>query len=208
MPLLYSLSLEAESCNPYADQTIEGLASMSGHILEQSGQLGDCGWSDPMSYAMQVQNLKGRLNSLISQVDAYEHKALDQRTASKMKTVKRVLSCVQAKKIDRLQVSCSQSRACGGTIAYVKRLHLEGRVIFADQKVFLCKNFSKLSPQAQQSVILHELTHLCGTGDKAYFAHEPYEFNDPNNKTKNWQRNADHYEFWLNNGFCIPGFDC
>lgn len=89
------------------------------------------------------------------------------------------------------------------------------------------------SPRYQAGLLIHELSHLCGTEDYEYTTEDdgpPYrkasherEAREPRpdtiaqkylptemlSKTDiSWAENADHYRVWSLLGFCIPGTDC
>lgn len=54
-------------------------------------------------------------------------------------------------------------------------------------------------------VILHEITHKCGTTDSAYFS----KANRPKDTAfASWAMIADTYNYWVQYGFCIPGTNC
>lgn len=55
------------------------------------------------------------------------------------------------------------------------------------------------------SVILHEMTHKCGTNDKDYFDLPEDPMTSAGNK---WANTADTYQNWALWGFCIPGAEC
>lgn len=102
-----------------------------------------------------------------------------------------------------------------------------------ENKIHYEEYTSQFSPKYQAGLLIHELSHLCGTEDHKYTtgidsapffkgnwqreAPEPsphviakqYLPTDLLSKTDvPWIENADHYRVWSLFGFCIPGDDC
>lgn len=76
----------------------------------------------------------------------------------------------------------------------------------APKDIYLCnKNFWHGSLR-ETAVIIHELSHACGTNDAAYFRHKK---NTPKDVFFTaWSNIASTYEYWGTFGFCVPGIDC
>jgi hypothetical protein len=105
----------------------------------------------------------------------------------------------------------------GQTIAFVMR----------DRKkeIFLCKPYFKPKKGLNRAaVILHEVSHKCGTIDWAYFTVNGEPVSKPiekvsvkipastNNQKMEFDNltaeNADNYLYWALKGFCLPDYDC
>jgi len=89
--------------------------------------------------------------------------------------------------------------------------------------------FWQVIPKLQVGTLIHEISHLCGTEDLAYFdglileesfkdnQFDPYFINFHetemfdyflNSKAEKYYINADNYRIWSTYSFCIPGEDC
>ena len=81
--------------------------------------------------------------------------------------------------------------------------------------VNVCPNFFAAYQEYRAAVLIHEVSHLCGTKDHEYFSHPsgikrtPSRYNP--NKLKRWvditHTSAEAFEFWGIKGFCLPE-DC
>ncbi len=69
--------------------------------------------------------------------------------------------------------------------------------------VYIADNYFQDIPIRQEATLLHEATHHCGTNDAQYF--EPGR-PPVDGDFIGWQSIADTYSFWVENGFCIPGY--
>ncbi|MFG1506252.1 M35 family metallo-endopeptidase [Halobacteriovorax sp. ZH5_bin.2] len=84
----------------------------------------------------------------------------------------------------------------GGAIAYTYAV--------IGKTVYITPSYWDYDIEGRQGIVLHELTHKCGTGDADYFwTRKPKDTNGTP-----WSDIADTYRYWQQNGTCIPEIDC
>lgn len=158
-----------------------------------------------------------QLNQLRNQVRIYGNRS-DIRNnpgrRSRVAAVAQKLQCMR-KEFDEYKISCA-CNAAPKVLAYVYHDR--------NKEIFLCKPyFSRKKRQYRSAVLLHEVSHKCGTRDWKYLNTLSGEFiNSPieSHKLKvagKWRtsnvkeitaKNADNFEYWAVQGFCLPDYDC
>ncbi|WP_408096456.1 M35 family metallo-endopeptidase [Peredibacter sp. HCB2-198] len=147
----------------------------------------------------------------------------DQKRASDLEQISNKLACIKDKMKD-IRITCHDGgKVCAtGARAYVTLYNP-----FAKKNLLnLCSNYWATPDDYKSAVIIHEISHLCGTRDYEYISDPGYVIGVPkdtkevNKKFHLWKKspktktvniaatNADSYEFWAIKGFCLPGFDC
>lgn len=102
-----------------------------------------------------------------------------------------ILNCAERKIPDATYYCSDLSRNMGAwTLPYI------GSLVWFDRATLRHGGPSKIA-----GLVLHEATHKCGTNDGAYFEGQM----TPSRYQHNWSYVADLYEYWLTNGFCVPG---
>ncbi len=138
--------------------------------------------------------------------------------------IDKVAACIQ-KKLPYLEVDCNSP-----STVKVCNKHRDVNAYTTPalyyQKIFICPNlWLRNNLVYQAAVIIHEVSHLCGTDDIKYI-------DGPGNKPKPYATyfnplyalgktslpgikigsashlNGDTYEYWMKKGFCLPGYDC
>lgn len=160
-----------------------------------------------------------QLNKLRDQVRAYSNRADIRNNPQRRKSVEAVshrLQCMR-KEFDKYKISCSCPRyPKGDAFAYV--------LLNKTKEIYICNAyFDRKQRSLRSAVLLHEVSHKCGTRDWKYlngydgkFNHYPIETQKMNmagswfkvpvrNLTPN---NADNFEYWALRGFCLPDYDC
>ncbi|MBT3980150.1 MAG: hypothetical protein HOE90_02290 [Bacteriovoracaceae bacterium] len=69
--------------------------------------------------------------------------------------------------------------------------------------ISLCNRLFKKGDYKQAAILVHELSHTCGTLD--------FEYDDKPRKHYGIFgviANAESFEYWIKKGFCLPGLDC
>lgn len=102
--------------------------------------------------------------------------------------------------------------------------------LYRPNKVYVSSVAAKYNKSMLASIVVHELSHLCGTDDLTP-ASSADEFinrcsvnSNPDSEmikgwkitggstlgqgNWNWEMNAEHYRIWSLYGFCVPGPDC
>jgi hypothetical protein len=107
------------------------------------------------------------------------------------------LSCIRERMIEGLTYVCTPSNEYAGqTRAYV------GRTVNLSSdhtlKTYPLKSIA--------GVLLHEASHKCGTTDAAYF--RPTHTKPHSTWRAGWAYIASTYDYWADEGFCIPSVDC
>ena len=170
------------------------------------------------------------IDDLMSSIDyALEHghrtnwKA---NTQKRLMKAKRVLECSKEKMRTSITYSCRCPLFMPDTAA---------TVLFSSESIALCDGYWKIEMcmpmEDYAGVFIHEATHLCGTGDAAYFGYQNYPqdssvnigtvmmyfhkigaflhgYNQAIWASGKWYSIADTYYYWVNYGFCIPEVDC
>ena len=168
------------------------------------------------------------IDDLMSSIDyALEH---GRRTNGKANTqkrlmkAKRVLECSKEKMRTSINYSCDcPSIMPDDTVA---------TILFSNESIALCDFYWKvIAMEDSVGIFIHEATHLCGTGDEAYFEYSDYPqdsrvgistvmtffykirallsgYKQAIWANGRWYAIADTYRYWVNYGFCIPEVDC
>ncbi len=147
--------------------------------------------ADALRAKQSIEILLGDIERAIA-ADIGEYPAF---TGMKLSRAKSILECATGK-LDSLGSKCEQTGGqCGAaTNAWVNW-------IFAT-RIHICpKYFSpSRSPSNRSRTLIHEATHACGTFDGK---------RSPDFGTIiGWHDNAYTYGWWVDNHFCIPGYDC
>lgn len=74
-------------------------------------------------------------------------------------------------------------------------------------KIKMCENYfrSSTTDKYREGVLVHELSHNFGTLDAEDFSSVKPPFNGKNVK---WHNNAETYEYWIKEKFCLPEINC
>lgn len=206
-------SAYANSCK-YLDATdssgtqeIARLTQAVGAVAYPEEKLFGCTWEQQLRYYQELKRTSSRIEVLIDQINNYDTTNLSKSDQKKVRNVGKNLSCIQRKFLDEMEIHCE---SCHHANAYVTQIRIPILgTIHNPARIHVCtplmKNYQTV---AVGGILLHELSHKCGTDDLEYFI-TPYDFNYVNaSSLKNWDKNADHFEYWYHNSFCIPGLDC
>lgn len=156
-----------------------------------------------------------QLNHLRNQVRIYGMRDNIRSNLQRKKRVDAVaarLQCIR-KDFDNYKISCEcgEFSGYGPTLAYVIR---------AKKKVIqLCPAyFKEMKRKDRSAVLLHEVSHMCGTEDWIYLGlgrtTVPIDsdriikagtLKTVRNLTAH---NADNFRYWAVKGFCLPDYDC
>lgn len=131
-----------------------------------------------------------------------------QKRAEAEKRLKTAFSI--SKKIRNKLKNMNSNYTCGGvtnTNIFSKRINCKsggvgGHTFFyKNSKISLCENFlTRRNMRSMAGTIIHEISHNFGAKDHTYKKSEL--------KNVKWHKNAETYEVWGEDGFCIPGYDC
>lgn len=111
----------------------------------------------------------------------------------KLKAAKKMINCA-LNKVGTLKYHCiAKSKKWDAQTFWVL-----GRLVTISPGIFT------RTKTALAAAVFHEHTHKCGANDAAYF-----RYGGPEDKgVFAWSSIADTYEYWIINGFCIPGETC
>lgn len=76
------------------------------------------------------------------------------------------------------------------------------------REVILTNAFETSNSKFQTGTVLHEATHKCGANDLEYFSKNPKEGAPRSSGLFSWATIADTYSYWVEYGFCVPGYGC
>lgn len=145
--------------------------------------------------------------------------------------ITKTLKCID-KEINDVKFICKNSSICSTANAYVYSFFG-----FGPSTVNLCSGFWNSNNKTYKAaMILHEISHICGTEDHEYISYDGYKERAPGDeksrtvtikynlgppgkttlfknsvhveKTNITASNGDTYEYWAIYGFCLPGLDC
>lgn len=121
----------------------------------------------------------------------------------RLNMAKNFLNCA-SKKLDSLDYECHEGSRCNRELVDGDRVAWTDLILFA-RTIHLCESYWHMVQSEKVGALIHEATHACGTNDAAYFT----AINPPRNQgIFGWQGIASTYNYWISNGFCIPGMDC
>ncbi len=173
-----------------------------------------------------ILSLKANLTSLQDEVRNYKTDDLTKKEKRFVKNVGKKLECIQRKLERKLTFRCVDPDTCGDMVMYVRHTPLLPRAVQKNQ-INSCLDYLYFTPGFTAGVILHEVSHLCGTDDHEYLLDqqenniEPqltYDFKLVRKESgvevkkkifsSRGHMNADSYRYWYILGFCVPGRDC
>jgi hypothetical protein len=182
-------------------------------LLETVAQVKGCNPQQSLTIHTAKENLKSELEDLYKKILKEKLRTNPEHPPAIKKELLhalKIMDCVKLK-IDKVPLSCVQSRAGDRTIAQGGKKF----IIFSDT-VRILNNFFGYAPKTQSGIVLHEFTHVCGTDDLIYYppfgvrqgADRWEHFPGLKSSFKHWSQNADLYRWWYENGFCIPKINC
>jgi hypothetical protein len=106
--------------------------------------------------------------------------------------------------LPKTMILCGHDGACKGSVKATQRIPRTAKIHLCDElfKKKANKEF-KIGIKKQAAIVIHEVSHSCGTLD--------FEYNrSPRNQYGpfNIASNADNFEYWAVHGFCLPDLDC
>ncbi len=128
------------------------------------------------------------------QTKIHNQKKIPPRELEKLSRAKGVIDCAESY-IGKIPYSCIETR---------RNVVAQAYWIFA-KRIFLTQYFWNMSSKQMAAILLHELSHKCGTTDAMYFIQSGTTPKDT--MFIFWYAIASTYDYWALNGFCMPG-DC
>lgn len=185
-----------------------------------------CNESQSSALTHSVNHLEKTLGKLESQVKNYHTDSLTNKEKKFLKSVSKTLACVRNKIESELTFKCSVDKQCETSLMYVQRILLIPHSL-QNNTIHSCLESVYYNIPVTAGIILHEITHLCGTKDFEYYLDgeevntEPQLNYDYKIKRKGEEftakkrviakrghKNADSYRYWYEMGFCMPNRDC
>ncbi len=152
-------------------------------------------------------------------------KDLSRELQTKLQNIEKIVLCI-SRKIPEVRYNCDSE------FAKKKCKRLESSA-FSDTvpspAITLCGPYWAYEEKFQRAVLVHEVSHLCGTDDIDYFSYDykikykpkdyavavnPFYLLKGHKDDKGIfilnraHLNADSYEYWVRKSFCLPGYDC
>lgn len=134
--------------------------------------------------------------------------------------IEKVAACIQGK-MTKIAVDCS-SKVLQKTCKDDVNAFTQPQIQF--NRIYLCPRYFNNGKIYQAAVVVHEVSHLCGTDDIHYLEswQKPKQYGTYFNPlyllgNKEYpgikigrasHLNGDAYEYWVRKGFCLPGYDC
>lgn len=214
--LVFFLSASANDCSLSSSlrhpSNVDSFASDVGAVF-QEGPLFGCSWDQQLNYYSRLKEVGDRVDSLLAEVELYlNNDGLSSRNRAKVLSVKENLLCVKNKKINDMEIHCDPNCPTDEFAATLtSRVRFLGITFYKKvlPQIKVCVKLMDEQPKDfTGAVILHELSHHCGSKDHDRFSSaSDYHFAKPT-EIERWHENADHFEYWFNFPFCIPGVDC
>jgi len=217
--IVTSLAVGAQSPRPGAD--CETCGSGNGEFIDAVGMILEQTPADPN--ALKTINCDQRMVDLIKQgmdsAKVMNVRLLNDVTGRKahpaqrefMTTAAEKIKCM-ARKIVKVEITCAD---LGGNLGWANPIPIPFKApglsldLAAISKFYVDRRLRETRlnlSDAVGSVIVHELSHLCGANDAAYFD-EPTEslLHDGRRSSAS---TADTYQNWAMWGVCMPGPEC
>lgn len=179
---------------------------------------------DYLQAMMQFNRLRSEVATYAQKASIKNHKLRRDQVAK----IRQVLICMNRLN-DNLILNCAETATTCTPItsAFVTKYW----IIESQKKINFCGHYYSWQQSSQRSaIILHELSHLCGTDDLKRINPRKTIIKAPSARHYNWSesmiknswmsnlfdvkgmdpsaKNADNFRFWGLYGFCLPGYDC
>lgn len=156
-----------------------------------------------------VKYLLPKIKVQILNLEEYEEKKLTSSEMIFYNQVRKTFECVQKQIEKKLKFECVESYLCEAPYNYYMYTTPTLDQVFKDKTIRACPKATDDSPEFLAGVIVHEVSHLCGTEDFEYLKEKiPKTDYVIEGSNENGSLNADSYRYWFEHGFCIPDRDC
>ncbi len=150
-----------------------------------------------------VLEIKARLQSWKGELAV---ETTDKSIQSNIAAALRKIKCME-NKIDRIDwITDSKVWLCKKSEKQYDPDTTSAYTLPVGNNIHLCQGFYNLPRYKKRSLMVHELSHKCLTTDIAYF--DILKITPRSYKGVPWPYIASTYEYWMENGVCIPQINC
>lgn len=143
-----------------------------------------------------TQKSRRDMKSIIKDLRAYKKEYKNQLSKNVQKKINKAIAVMKCSIARSYWTKLKCVEPYDGAIAYTYAI--------IGKTLYMTPSYWNYDDDGRQGIVLHELTHKCGTGDADYFwSRSPRDTNG-----KAWSGIADTYRYWQQNGTCIPEIDC
>ncbi len=153
----------------------------------------NCSQSDINNLFDHTRVAKSKIEKWLEELDRYEDLNIIHRT--KISIAKGILNC-SYRKLDKIKYKCNSIDS------HSKYAAMTAPIIF--RKVRLSTDFFESRSDTITGLLIHEASHKCGTSDALYFRSTKAR----SHPLVPWSLIGDTYQYWAENGFCLPDYDC
>jgi hypothetical protein len=183
------------------------LTPQCSEISETDIALKNCDQKDSDHLTSASSKISAKLDRLIVQIGKFERKNLKREEVGFVKEVEKTLKCLDKRVSKKVKFECQNSYLCEEPYNYVMYVEQIPGQLFQDNSIKACSNIFSYDSDKLAGIILHEISHLCGTDDLGYLKDEtakPQMEYEQDGKKISGAKNADSYRYWLEKGFSLP----
>ncbi len=158
-----------------------------------------------------VKFLIPELRKRVDEIEKYGDKKLSPTDQIFYNKAKKITKCIHKQVEKKLKFECIDSHLCHEPYNYYMYVSPTPDQVFKDKLIRACPDFAVDRPDFVAGIILHEVSHLCGSEDLEYLGtrNERMKIKPKLNYPEgSGELNADSFRYWFENGFCIPEKDC
>lgn len=125
--------------------------------------------------------------------------------------VRKTFDCIHKKIEKKMKFECIDSYLCRDPYNYYMYVSPTPDQVFKDNLIRTCSDFTNDKAVFIAGIIIHEVSHLCGTEDHEYLGKRNAKMTIKPKLSYpegDGELNADSFRYWFENGFCIPEKDC
>jgi hypothetical protein len=161
-------------------------------------QIKHCTPSEQATLVGDFKKARTQISALESTVEESLKKSHSKRTTKRLKKALKKIGKVEKRLKGTIKVSCRDEKGICKTRTGAHTFPLIGRGF----KV--CRSWFDMGADDRAAVIIHELMHKTGCSDKQYWD----KSSNPPTDSYRWHNIASTYDYWITEGFCVPGEDC
>lgn len=169
--------------------------------------LKNCSQKETDHLSLASSKISIKLNNLLSQVDKTDKRTLNRKETEFILETAKTLKCLNKRVSKKIKFECQNSYLCEEPYNYVMYVEKIPGQLFQDNSIKACSGIFSYDSDKLAGIILHEISHLCGTDDLDYLKTEndkPQMEYELDGKKISGSKNADSYRYWLEKGFFLP----
>lgn len=156
-----------------------------------------------------------KMNTRSIEINAYGKRELKATEKIFFEKAKKTFECIQKQIEKKLKFECIESYLCDEPHNYYMYTSPTLDHVFKDKLIRVCPQVKEDGPEFIAGIIVHEVSHLCGTDDFSYLGKRgELDLKVPSfdylieGRNESGTMNADSYRYWFEKGFCLPEKDC